>query len=110
MKVRSTSYLVVVLLLLLFMSASGLCAAFLPQIHQRYHDCCPSQKVPSDGNSLPSCCHITNGPLVPSSIIGPEAAWNVSANVSAIQISSSASEPVFTRHSVPPASGLYVRF
>jgi hypothetical protein len=108
---RSTINLAVVLAALLFFSASGLCAAFLPQVSQPTHPCCPNHSAPSRDASVPPCCIATGGPVIPAPVSSPgRVNWSTSAATSADQTQPRASEGVAVEQRFSDFSPLYLQF
>ena len=108
---RSTINLAVVLAVLLFFSASGLCAAFLPQVSQPTHPCCPNHGAPTRDASVPRCCVATGGPVIPVPVSGPEpVTWSTWAATSAGQTQPPAYEGVVVEQAVSVSSQLYLQF
>jgi hypothetical protein len=111
MNPRSTIRLAVVLAALLFFSTSGLCAAFVPQVSQPLHPCCPNHSAPSSDASVPRCCITTGGPVIPGPVSSQAAmTWSTSAVLSADQSQPRPFEAVVVEQPLSISSQLYLQY
>ena len=71
MRSRSTTGFAALLVALLVLNASGLCAALVTRPTQRTHACCPTHGAPVRSTSLPHCCLVASTPVLAVVISGP---------------------------------------